>query len=62
MSRFGKSWLASALGHKGLSRQPLGSPYQRIPKLFADLTLARGDGRFARIQRALDVLLLILDE
>jgi hypothetical protein len=27
--------------------------YQRIPKLFADLTLARGDGRYARIQRAL---------
>jgi DNA replication protein DnaC len=60
--RVGKSWLASALGHKGLSRQPLGSLYQRIPKLFANLTLARGDGRFARIQRALGVQLLILDE
>ena len=27
--------------------------YQRIPKLFADLALARGDGRYARIQRSL---------
>jgi DNA replication protein DnaC len=37
--------------------------YQRIPKLFADLTLARGDGRYARIQRALGgVQLLILDD
>jgi hypothetical protein len=27
--------------------------YQRIPKLFADLTPARGDGRCARILRAL---------
>ena len=37
--------------------------YQRIPKLFADLALARGDGRYARIQRALGgVQLLILDD
>ena len=27
--------------------------YQRIPKLFADLALARGDGRYARLLRAL---------
>jgi DNA replication protein DnaC len=37
--------------------------YQRIPKLFADLALARGDGRYARIQRSLGgVQLLILDD
>jgi DNA replication protein DnaC len=37
--------------------------YQRIPKLFADLALARGDGRYARIQRALGgAQLLILDD
>jgi DNA replication protein DnaC len=36
---------------------------QRIPKLFADLALARGDGRYARIQRSLGgVQLLILDD
>jgi DNA replication protein DnaC len=48
----GKSWLASALGHKAC-RDNRSVLYQRIPKLFADLTLARGDGRYARIQRAL---------
>ena len=37
--------------------------YQRVPKLFADLALARGDGRYARIQRSLGgVQLLILDD
>ena len=37
--------------------------YHRVPKLFADLTLARGDGRYARIMRSLnDVQLLILDD
>ena len=47
----GKSWLASALGHKAC-RDNRSVLYQRIPKLFADLTLARGDGRYARIHRA----------
>ena len=27
--------------------------YQRVPKLFAELALARGDGRYARILRSL---------
>jgi DNA replication protein DnaC len=58
----GKSWLASALGHKAC-RDNRSVLYQRIPKLFADLTLARGDGRSARILRALGgVQLLILDD
>jgi DNA replication protein DnaC len=58
----GKSWLASALGHKAC-RDNRSVLYQRIPKLFADLALARGDGRYARIQRALGgVELLILDD
>src|SRR5204863_191768 len=47
----GKSWLASALGHKAC-RDNRSVLYQRIPKLFADLALARGDGRYARILRA----------
>ena len=35
--------------------------YQRVPKLFAELALARGDGRYARLTRALNgVQLLIL--
>jgi hypothetical protein len=58
----GKSWLASALGHKAC-RDNRSVLYQRIPKLFADLSLARGDGRYARIQRSLGgVQLLILDD
>jgi len=58
----GKSWLASALGHKAC-RDNRSVLYQRIPKLFADLALARGDGRYARLLRALGgVQLLILDD
>jgi IstB-like ATP binding protein len=31
---------------QGVPRQPFG-PLQRLPKMFADLALARGDGRYA---------------
>jgi DNA replication protein DnaC len=58
----GKSWLACALGHKAC-RDNRSVLYQRIPKLFGELALARGDGRYARIVRALGgVQLLILDD
>jgi DNA replication protein DnaC len=58
----GKSWLSCALGHKAC-RDNRSVLYQRAPKLFADLALARGDGRYARICRALfGVQLLILDD
>lgn len=58
----GKSWLASALGHKAC-RDNRTVLYQRIPKVFSDLALARGDGRYARLLRALGgVQLLILDD
>src|ERR1700730_6444610 len=58
----GKSWLACALGHKAC-RDNRSVLYQRVPKLFGDLALARGDGRYARIVRALGgVQLLILDD
>ena len=37
--------------------------YQRVPKLFGELALARGDGRYNRISRTLgNVQLLILDD
>jgi DNA replication protein DnaC len=37
--------------------------YQRVPRLFTDLALARGDGRYARILRTLGtVQLLIIDD
>jgi DNA replication protein DnaC len=56
----GKSWLACALGHKAC-RDNRSVLYQRIPRLFGDLALARGDGRYPRLMRALGgVKLLIL--
>jgi DNA replication protein DnaC len=58
----GKSWLASALGHRAC-RDNRSVLYQRIPKLFSDLALARGDGHYPRLLRALGgVQLLILDD
>jgi hypothetical protein len=58
----GKSWLAQALGHTACrgNRSVL---YQRVPRLFAELALARGDGRHPRLLRSLGrVDLLILDD
>ncbi|MGY3146425.1 DNA replication protein DnaC [Bradyrhizobium sp. USDA 3397] len=43
-SGVGKSWLASALGNKAC-RDNRSVLYQRVPRLFSDLALARGDGR-----------------
>jgi DNA replication protein DnaC len=58
----GKSWLACALAHKAC-RDNRSVLYQRFPKLLADLALARGDGRYARILRTLgSVQLLVLDD
>ncbi len=58
----GKSWLACALGHKAC-RDNRSVLYHRVPKLFADLALARGDGRYARLMRSLNgAQLLILDD
>ena len=58
----GKSWLACALGHKAC-RDNRSVLYQRVPKMFADLALARGDGRYPRLMRAVGgVKLLILDD
>jgi DNA replication protein DnaC len=58
----GKSWLACALGYKAC-RENLSVLYQRMPRLFAALALARGDGRYAKLMRHLGrVDLLILDD
>jgi DNA replication protein DnaC len=58
----GKSWLASALGHKAC-RDNRSVLYHRLPRLFEDLDLARGDGRYPRILRSLARAdLLILDD
>ena len=58
----GKSWLACALGQRP-ARDNRSALYQRVPKLFSELALARGDGRCARLLRTLArVDLLILDD
>jgi DNA replication protein DnaC len=58
----GKSWLACALGHKAC-RDNHSVLYRRVPKLFTDLALACGDGRYARLLKNLTaVQLLILDD
>ncbi|MCI4679670.1 IS21-like element helper ATPase IstB [Rhodoblastus acidophilus] len=58
----GKSWLASALGHKAC-RDNKSVIYQRVPRLFEELALARGDGRHARLLRSLGRAdLLVLDD
>lgn len=56
----GKSWISCALGHKAC-RDGRSVAYHRVPRLFEALTLARGDGRHARMLKAiarLDVLIL----
>ncbi len=58
----GKSWLACALGQKAC-REDLSVAYHRMPRLFAALALARGDGRHARMLRSIArVDLLVLDD
>lgn len=58
----GKSWLACALGQKAcrLNHSVL---YLRVPKMFSDLAMARGDGQYTRIMRTVSrVEVLILDD
>ena len=58
----GKSWLACALGQMACRRDH-SVLYKRMPRLFAELQLGRGDGRFPRLFRALvRADLLILDD
>jgi DNA replication protein DnaC len=58
----GKSWLACALAQKAC-RDGCSVHYARVPRLFADLELAHGDGRFARLFRTLvKTDLLVLDD
>ena len=58
----GKSWLSCALAQK-TCRDGYTVHYARVPRLFADLDLAHGDSRFARLFRMLvKVDLLVLDD
>jgi len=61
-SGLGKSWLACALGQKAC-RENLSVLYTRMPRLFADLAIAHGDARYARLLRSFArAKLLILDD
>ncbi len=58
----GKTWLACALGQKAC-RDGRSVLYRRLPRLFAELELAHGDGSFPRLFRQLvRANLLILDD
>ncbi len=58
----GKSWLACALGHKAC-RDDRAVLYQRVPRMFDALALARGDGRHTRLLKVIArAELLILDD
>lgn len=58
----GKTWIACALGNQAC-RQNLSVRYARTPRLLEDLILARADGRYPRLLKALaKVNLLILDD
>jgi DNA replication protein DnaC len=58
----GKTYLACALGHKAC-RQGFSVQYHRTPRLFQDVALAKGDGRYPKLMRGLAKTdLLILDD
>jgi DNA replication protein DnaC len=58
----GKTWLACALA-QAACRDGITVLYKRMPRLFDELELAHGDGRFPRLFKALTkTQLLILDD
>ena len=55
-------WIACTLGHKAC-RDDRRVMYHRVPRLFQTLAIARGDGRHARVLKAIErTELLILDD
>lgn len=58
----GKTWLACALGQKAC-REGLSVLYLRLPRFLQELSIAKGDGRYVRLMKALAKTdLLILDD
>lgn len=58
----GKTWLSCALAHAAC-REGVTVLYKRLPRLFEELDLAHGDGRFPKVFRAITkAQLLILDD
>ena len=58
----GKSFLACALAHKAC-REGYTALYWRVPRLFHELTIAKGDGRYSKMLKTLAKKdLLVLDD
>ena len=58
----GKTYLACALGQKAC-REGYSAMYFRLPRLLQDLSIAKGDGRYGKILKALArIHLLIIDD
>lgn len=58
----GKTYLACALAHKACL-EGYSAAYLRLPRLFQEVTLAKGDGRYTRFMQELAKLdVLILDD
>jgi len=58
----GKSYLACALGQQAC-RQGYSVRYLRLPRLFSELAIARGDGRYAKLLASLAKIdLVVLDD
>ena len=58
----GKTWLSCAISHTAC-RQGMTAAYHRLPALMQDLDLARHDGRYKKLMRALGRTdLLVLDD
>lgn len=62
MTGVGKSYLVCALAQKAC-RAGCKAFYQRLPRLLAELEIARGDGRYPKLMRQLaKVDVLVLDD
>ena len=58
----GKSYLACAIAQKAC-REGYGALYLRLPKLFSELSLAKGDGRYGKLLTGFSrTNLLVLDD
>ena len=58
----GKTWLACALAHKAC-REGYTTQYLRLPRLWRELALAKGDGRYPKLLTSFAKLdLLLLDD
>lgn len=58
----GKTWVSCGLAHTAC-RQGYSAHYLRLPRLWRDLTIAKGDGRYAKLLTSwAKVDLLILDD